>query len=822
MNAYDKVKIDRVLRQNSKISKSKIKKSEKKKKSLALKFLSPFLFNFKLVAIFISVSIFLLILLAGVLTVNTKDKGFIERNKDRLAMASLLYTYNNKVENAFDNVKHELTQRPGSSQGLVDSNYLGAGNGNAISFPNIDPNARIVYDNVSDIKLNDLERLRAGQYAGIIEESSNKAGIPSWVLYAISYWEGGMTEIGGGLRVGTIGSMTEFENGKDYYNYIAPVNPDHGNYVGPFQLDKNMDIRKFSGEETGGNAYNYADAAMTAAFHAKGKYDTVKGYVGEGYSDAQYWLLATGANNTGQGGFLWRYPQETHPKFMELQNNFLDVNNINKMANLYYSKDRADANGGRRALFEILDSLGWRFDATARDKKWTRGINWTQPLFVDKTDTDTEQFNGGLTREYEGWWPGDSETRNRKTANSKISTNNNETGARKLSYGPATSEYMAYPGDGRVDYMMNNRVNIEYISISYAVGCVIRDTLAEVLGTEISPENTAPVYLAYREGYLEPPEDFTIYDEGKGDTVNLLNNSDLGIKIGQKKVLYNWEAEQLKEGLLFEDLKTDSRAIQKEGPYNEVGYKGTFPIFVQGTNMNSISKLPWKFQGRNTTLGTSGCSIFTLASMIHGAGYGDMEIPNYPGKLPTFKNLSEILTNGPITSNHVKNILGYNVSVLPTNKDSDFDNIWSKLLKGVPYVVNVNSKTVTAYDEYLNPKKTKFTNGGHFIILAGGYEQSGKRFVEVVQSTGSNAGLKEIDQNRVVFDFDEMIDVGVIRSSFGSAVPAYTITGGANLPNPKYLTTGYEIPTRVEQTIRESVEVETTNEDIVIDLFTVQ
>lgn len=46
----------------------------------------------------------------------------------------------------------------------------------------------------------------------------------------------------------------------------------------------------------------------------------------------------------------------------------------------------------------------------------------------------------------------------------------------------------------------------------------------------------------------------------------------------------------------------------------------------------------------------------------------------------------------------------------------------------------------------------------------------------------------------MIFDFDELIDKKIIRTSMGYAVPAYTIVGGPGLPTPRYLDPRYIQP----------------------------
>lgn len=234
---------------------------------------------------------------------------------------------------------------------------------------------------------------------------------------------------------------------------------------------------------------------------------------------------------------------------------------------------------------------------------------------------------------------------------------------------------------------------------------------------------------------------------------------------------------------IYNDLgKWDKKKIV--GPLGEVGYKNDFPVFIQGDPVDKLSKLKWKFAGSETTLGDAACSLYSLCSLLHAAGYGDKNIPG-TGDIPTMQNLMKYFTDGPVTGVHVNQY--YDVKFRSTATSEGQEEIFQDLLVGVPYVVNVRSGLVTAYKPDGTTMNTIFTSTGHFMIMESAKIEDGKRLVSLVQSSRSDASLGKLDQNDAWFDYDEIINKGVLRSSVGIAVPAYTIVGGNNLPLPKYL-----------------------------------
>lgn len=228
---------------------------------------------------------------------------------------------------------------------------------------------------------------------------------------------------------------------------------------------------------------------------------------------------------------------------------------------------------------------------------------------------------------------------------------------------------------------------------------------------------------------------------------------------------------------------------QITGPLGEVGYKKLFPIFIQGDPVDRISKLGWKFNGKKTTLGESACSLYSLCSLIHAAGYGENYIPGTK-ELPTMQNLKKYFTNGPITGVHVNQY--YDVKFRSTATKEGQDEIFNDLMVGIPYVVNVRSGVIKAYKPDGSIDNTIFTSRGHFMIMESAKVENNLRLVSLVQSSRSNASLWGLDQNNAWFDYDEIIKKGVLKSSAGISVPAYTIIGGENLPTPIYLSNDYD------------------------------
>lgn len=281
------------------------------------------------------------------------------------------------------------------------------------------------------------------------------------------------------------------------------------------------------------------------------------------------------------------------------------------------------------------------------------------------------------------------------------------------------------------------------------------------------------------------------------EEVNVINS--FTVPLGFNKVQYYWQSGN--------PVLTTIQKRKTEGMYGEVGYKGSFPIFIQQTGFNKVSNNSWKFNGGKTTIGKAGCSLLSATSLIHGAGYDSYNIPGTNYK-PTVENMAKVFPNGPIIGNYISS-QGYNVKFRSTRTKKDLDILFEDLKAGIPYVINTRAGKITGYKEDGTPVNTEFTYGGHFILLVSAFENNGKRYVEVVQSTRGNAGTKDFDQNQMAFDFDQLIKRGILRSSQGYAVPAYTITGGHGLPTPKYLRPDYKNPYTNQES--KSVEVSQNN-----------
>lgn len=246
------------------------------------------------------------------------------------------------------------------------------------------------------------------------------------------------------------------------------------------------------------------------------------------------------------------------------------------------------------------------------------------------------------------------------------------------------------------------------------------------------------------------------------------NTNDNG---NNNSVMYYWKQDRM--------TSNASREVKEytTGKIGEVGWKGNFPIFIQKEGARGHSKTPWKFNGRDTTLGRSGCSIYSITSMVHGSGLGEYLIPN-TNLEPTLENFAKVFPNGPVIFSDVKK-QGYEIDVKPTATKKQLDELFSNIEAGIPYIINTRNGTVKALDVNRNEIETQFTSGGHFLIMVSGYKIGDKRYVEVVQSSRSYGATKgdNTDQNQMAFDFGHLVRNNILRSSFGSPVPAYTIIG---------------------------------------------
>lgn len=214
------------------------------------------------------------------------------------------------------------------------------------------------------------------------------------------------------------------------------------------------------------------------------------------------------------------------------------------------------------------------------------------------------------------------------------------------------------------------------------------------------------------------------------------------------------------------------------GQFEEVGWKGDYPIFAQSTR-NVSGNTPITFNNQPTTLADAGCSIYALTSLLHKLGLANQSIPNdlnnkglAPNTYITPSSLSKVIS-APITPYKVSQ-LGYKVKQLPTNTPDDIRTLMKEVQNGIPYIVNVRSGDIRAVDGDGNVFKFSFTNSGHFILLTDVHEIKGKLYFEVVDS---NYTYPNKDSNRLLFDLEDAIAKDIFKSSSGVPVPALTITG---------------------------------------------
>lgn len=262
----------------------------------------------------------------------------------------------------------------------------------------------------------------------------------------------------------------------------------------------------------------------------------------------------------------------------------------------------------------------------------------------------------------------------------------------------------------------------------------------------------------------------------------------------------------------FKSYITPKEILDTKGKYGESGWKGTFPIFSQidgliypyipEEQVNNDSRKPWNFAGWNTNLGEAGCSIYSMSSILIGAGYGDMEIPNYKGRYPTPKDLSDILTVGPVTYPSL-NQLGYEYKTIDTVNQKE--QMYQDLKRGIPYVVNIQSAYIDGIDKDGNIYQVQHTTMGHFEILTGAYELNGQRVVEVVQSYWSNAGMYQPDQNKMAYTWDSITRNNNLAGPGGGTL-AYTITGiKGSKQKPVWFEKDYIQPTAVKNIVGDYV-----------------
>lgn len=218
------------------------------------------------------------------------------------------------------------------------------------------------------------------------------------------------------------------------------------------------------------------------------------------------------------------------------------------------------------------------------------------------------------------------------------------------------------------------------------------------------------------------------------------------------------------------------------GSFEEIGWKGQYPIFSQ-TNTTSSQSARMLFNNQETTLSDAGCSIYALVSMLHGIGLGSTPVPisnNLSNGLNAqgFITPSEIakLVSAPIIPSKLED-LGYTVETQPMTTDDDIRNLM-KIIQRYKYAYMVNTKSSTPI-RALNGNNEEvyrsFTSSGHFILVTNVISVNGKLYFEVVDSITSN---ETVDSNRLYYDLEDAISKGVLgRSSTGGIVPAFRITG---------------------------------------------
>ena len=516
---------------------------------------------------------------------------------------------------------------------------------------------------------------------------------------------------------------------------------------GPFQFkDGTWTSNGMDGNNDGKNdVYNLYDAMFGAAKYATASYKDVKGKVTV-QDDDLYWMWAAMAHNAGQGGANARVPNDVKPEFM---NDLAKIKSDKDTMAATYNHYLASGRGwGMRAKFMgLYDKLGYSMSPQLASKMRDSGLILTQP-----------------TRSFTGWA-------------------GSTTGERGNAWSGSPGNMTLIKGNNGNDIRLNIE-SAEYVTAFYYIGRSVYEQLLATTGSdttvessqEASNRNLTVANLGNTTQYYWEGNNQSSNEEPVVVFANFANNSGMELTNPFESV----------------KIKSNTPKYLNEGKLGEVGYKGTFPIFIQASNLNEVSKIPWKFKGSKTTLGQSGCGMFALTSLIHGAGYGDLPIPNYKDK-PTMQNLARLITNGPFLADSVRS-LGYTTKTLSTSSKNDLNILFNEVKEGTPYVVNTKYGEIRGYDYNGKEINTRFTRGGHFILLVGGFEKEGKRFVEVVQSTYSFAGTKDIDQNRMIFDWDHLVNNNIIRSSGGAPVPAYTIVGAKDYPTPIYLRANYVPP----------------------------
>ena len=660
--------------------------------------------------------------------------------------------------------------------GLAGSNQSGSSSGSNSFNGAVDNNYILDYD-IS--KLTDTDIVRMKEYLEVCEEIANAKGVPVWVIMAINTLESAPLNLSeSGVYVG----KAQFDRGRtygsvhpttgkviNYRNYgkeetVADGFTDSSHY-GPFQLDGNYGAS---------DMYNFAISGQAAVNAQSDRIEKATSYFEGITSDQDFlWAIAITMHNTGVAGFKARVPrygvdtrQHFYDSMMKIQtkSEFKDVSE--RMFKNWGSMENL------RDMFMLFDGLpGIMYSKELVDDF---GMSATSPIYnPDGTRIKSTPGAAGTAGPKEGTYTGDGAGETTRSQGFKI-------------------------------YMWEGKH-----------GCVIGSVGETKYGWEFDYEAGRYLFGGFTKGkYLENTLRAAIKE--LGTTTTSSGTGFLGRVI--ERVKYYWRDNEV----LADVENKPTRPV--EGLFNEVGYKGTFPIFIQSSLSNDVSKTPWKFAGKETTLGASGCSLFTLANLIHGVGFGQDPIPietngtdglNHHGYI-SLQNLAKALPNGPIIADDVS-ALGYIVKTVPTT-DEGLEELYGYLKQGIPFAVNVRYGDITGYDYNYNKHTVHFTNEGHFILLVGAYELGGKRYVEVVQSIYSNGGQNKADQNALIFDFDELKDKQIIRSGNGYPVPAYTITGMRNsTKSPNYMKSDYTAPTRVEIGEYEQIANDTTQTDISVN-----
>lgn len=589
----------------------------------------------------------------------------------------------------------------------------------------------------SKLTATQIEMIR--EFVRIINDACDETNVEPWVLCGELMSENSLAQLGeSGIYLPVLGFDfshygKSWKNGKviNFTNMNRQMYIDEGHNTAPTWDDGPF---QFTGNNWPFDKCSLVDSAKAAGkrFFGNDFGGIMRDYL-KSYTSNETVLQAfmCAAHNTGPAGMKYRIPKDARADAVKLFEGILNDEGIASFGESVIKSGHGPTEN--REVFKLFDKHGnFTYSTEAYNQSKNAGYTPKNP----PKDLSILRYRGNGSGE-------------RISSGFINSQNNRLDGSR---YG---KKYV-YCGDVNDPEMIFSYIEARYIIASYAGGKTLWNSLNQALSEVDSNSRTSG---------------------------------------GQRGLSYIW---QTLSGISPTAINYSDTRIQ--GAFGQVGYKGMFPLFVQGAGMNDISNLPWKFNGSPTTLGSSGCSMFALMSLIHGVGYGDLPLPNKD--LPNdglneegyicFEKLSQILTNGPLLSDDA-NYLGYRTKTVPTDR-AGLEELYDYLKQGIPFIVNVRYGDVGGYDADGQKHIVHFTNSGHFMIFSGAYEADGKRYVEVVQSTYSNAGTAKNDENALVFDYDELIEKEIIRSSFGSCVPAYTIIGREdNLREPIYMNSTYQV-----------------------------